>query len=227
MNKKIKAYIFDLDGTIAFTLKDLNTAMNQMLEELKFPLMTEQDILNNINCGARQFVTKCLPKSEQDNADTVELAFLRYREHYNKCYLDTTVPYPNVKEGLEYIKSRGIKLAVFSNKSSEQTIPIAEKLFPKGTFDIIMGHDGRFEHKPNPDGALYIANHLEISPKDIGFVGDSDVDMHTAINAGMHLFGVSWGYRSPELLTSLGAEKILYTLDDIKSLADYEYKDQK
>lgn len=221
MERKIKAYIFDLDGTIAYTLKDLTTAMNQMLDDLGFKRMTEQDILNNVNCGAKQFVAKCLPKSKQECEETIDLAYSKYREHYNKCYLDTTVPYPNVAEGIKYLRESGLKLAVFSNKSSEQTVPIAENLFPEGTFDIIMGHDGRFAHKPDPAGALYIADFLGLPPELIGFVGDSDVDMHTAENAGMHPFGVSWGYRSPELLKSLGAEKILYTLDDIKSLSDY------
>jgi phosphoglycolate phosphatase len=109
-------------------------------------------------------------------------------------------------------------MAVFSNKQDEMTKAICDKLFP-GVFDAVLGgRNGRFEHKPSPEGALYLAEQLGASPDEIAFVGDSDVDMKTAKNAGMHPIGVSWGFRPPELLTKLGAEYIITSLDDFKKL---------
>ena len=217
--EKCKAYIFDLDGTLAYTIDDLRTAMNRMLEELGYPLMTKQDILNTINCGARLFVKRCLPEGIREDEEKLEEAFLLYQSCYQGCYLDSTVLYPGVAEGIAYLNEKNIPLAVFSNKSTEHVVPIINKLFPKDSFKIILGHDDRFPTKPDPSGPKWIAGQFDLNPNEIGFIGDSDVDMHTAINSGMHPIGVNWGYRPPELLLELGAEAILASLDDIKALA--------
>jgi len=213
-------YIFDLDGTLAYTIGDLCAAMNGMLSSFGLRTITEEEALRNINFGARQFVRGCLPEEFRENETMVDLAFAKYAECYSRGYLNTTHLYPGVAEGAAFLKARGARLAVFSNKQDAQTKAICAKLFPGDTFDVVMGHNGAFPHKPSPDGALAIAIAFGCRPEEVAFVGDSDVDMKTALNAGMHPIGVSWGYRPTELLLSCGAERILTSLADIRKMIE-------
>ena len=211
-------FIFDLDGTLAYTLEDLCSAMNRMLRFFGLREISAEETLKNINFGARTFVRGCLPEELRENEDLVDRAYAKYSEFYAEEYIKTTTLYPYVSEGIQYLKEHGAKLAVFSNKQDVQTKAICEKLFPAGTFEIILGHNGQFPHKPSPEGALYIAELLGGKPEETVLVGDSDVDMKLAANAGIHPVGVAWGYRPKELLLQLGAEKILNSLEDFKAL---------
>lgn len=212
-------FIFDLDGTLANTLTDLKNAMNRMLRDLSFPEVDDEGVLRAINHGVVEFVRGCLPEDKKQDGELLDRALEIYQGYYKEEYLNTTHPYPEVPEALEYLKSRGVKMAVFSNKQDDMTRAICDKLFPD-VFDAVLGgRTGRFHHKPSPEGALYLAELLGSDPGEIAFVGDSDVDMHTAKNAGMHPIGVNWGFRPPELLTELGAETIICGIDDFKELA--------
>jgi phosphoglycolate phosphatase len=214
-----KYFIFDLDGTLVNTLSDLKNAMNRMLRELSFPEVDEAGVLKAINHGVVEFVKGCLPEDVRNDEELLNKALEIYQGYYTKGYLINTAPYPCIPEALEYLKSKGVKMAVFSNKQDDMTRAICDKLFP-GVFDTVLGgRTGRFHHKPSPEGALYIADVLGADPDEIAFVGDSDVDMHTAKNAGMHPIGVSWGFRPAELLTELGAETIICGIDGFKELA--------
>ena len=214
-----KYFIFDLDGTLVNTLSDLKNAMNRMLCELSFPEVDETGVLKAINHGVVEFVKGCLPEDARNDEELVNHALEIYQGYYKKGYLINTAPYPCIPEALTYLKSKGVKMAVFSNKQDDMTKAICNELFPD-TFDMVLGgRTGKFAHKPSPEGALYIAEQLGASPDEIAFVGDSDVDMHTAKNAGMHPIGVNWGFRPASLLTELGAESIITCLHDFKTLA--------
>lgn len=215
---KHKYFIFDLDGTLAYTIEDLRTAMNAMLRTYNWREVTVADTLKNINNGARVFVRGCMPEEYQNDDRLVDEAFKRYSEFYGQCYLNTTKPYPAVVEGINYLKSHGAKIGVFSNKQDAQTKAICNALFQEGIFEIVLGHSGEFPHKPSPEGALYISGILGGTPEETVIVGDSDVDMRLAANGGFHPVGVSWGYRPKELLCEFGAEMILESLDDFKKL---------
>ena len=213
-----KYFIFDLDGTLANTIKDLKNAMNYMLRELSFPEIDEAGVLRAINHGVVEFVRGCLPEDKRNNDEILDEALRIYQGYYAQNYIIDTAPYDCVPEAIAFFKENGAKMAVFSNKQDNMTKAICKVLFPN-TFDIVLGgRNGRFEHKPSPEGALFIAEQFGAKPDEIAFVGDSDVDMKTAKNAGMHPIGVSWGYRPPELLTELGAEYIITCLDDFKKL---------
>ena len=218
MYQRKKYFIFDLDGTLAYTIEDLRTAMNKTLRFFGWREITTEETLRNINFGAKKFVKGSLPREFQEDEDIVDKAYEKYSEFYSEGYLIDTHLYPFVKEGIEYLKKNGAKLAVFSNKQDTQTKAICNALFPKGTFDIVMGHSGEFPHKPSPEGALYIVSQLGGTPEETVFVGDSDVDMKTAQNAGLHPVGVSWGYRPKELLKELGAEMIIHDASDFEKL---------
>ena len=212
-------FIFDLDGTIAYTLDDLTNGINMMLDHFCLPRIDKEHALLSINNGVRKFVYRCLPDGMGDDPEFFEEALAVYKAFYKENCLVTTRPYPHVVEGLKYLKDKGAKMAVFSNKQHEGTVKIVEALFPN-TFDVVLGGQNGFAHKPEPDGAIYIAEQFGAKPSEIAFVGDSDVDMTTAKNAGMHPIGVSWGYRPPSLLTELGAERIISDLESFKALVD-------
>lgn len=214
-----KYFIFDLDGTLVNTLTDLKNGMNRMLRDLSFPEVDEAGVLKAINHGVVEFVRGCLPEDKRSDEKLLSQALAIYQGYYAEEYLKTSCPYPCVPSVLEYFKSKGVKMAVFSNKQDNMTKAICNKLFPNFFIEVLGGRTGRFEHKPSPEGALYIAEQMGASPDEVAFVGDSDVDMKTAVNAGMHPIGVSWGYRPAELLSELGAEYIITDEVSFKALA--------
>ncbi len=211
-------FIFDLDGTLANTISDITAGLNLTMLQLGFPTFGDEKTLQNINRGARELVRGCIPKRYYDDEAFVSRVLKMYTENYSKVYLQSTSLYPSVLEGIRYLRENGAMLAVYSNKQDLQVKEICAKLFPKNTFAVTLGYSGEFPHKPCPDGALYIASLFGAEPFETVIVGDSDIDMRLADNAGMHKVGVGWGYRSGELLLSCGAEMIINGFEDFKSL---------
>ncbi len=212
-------FIFDLDGTLAYTIGDLRNAMNLTFEKYGFPPVDDAKVLASINHGTREFVRKCLPEEIGQNEDFINEVIDSYLKIYDENCLVYTEPYEYVNAILSYCKENGAKMAVYSNKHDPCTKRIVEALFPN-TFDAVLGGGTQFPHKPAPDGALYIAGLLGAQPDEIAFIGDSDVDMATAKNAGMHPYGVIWGYRPAELLLEKGAEGIISDLDSFISICE-------
>jgi phosphoglycolate phosphatase len=204
----IKAIIFDLDGTLADTMPDLQTAMNNMLVRLGYRTRTRTELISAINKGAREFVRRSLPKDVSDVEFILDSALETYTDEYSRCYCDNTAAFTGIEAVLMELKSQGIKLAVLSNKQDKFVKDIISKLFDKKLFSCVMGQ-GSYPTKPNPASALAIAKELGVKPYRTLFVGDSDVDMQTAKNAGMRSMGVSWGYREAEVLREAGATYIV------------------
>lgn len=198
----IKAAIFDFDGTLANTLPDLCTSLNLMRAHFGYEPITEKKVLHAVNNATVRFIRLCLPddfdKARMDEA--VETYFAAYA----KYYLDKTAPYEGVAGLLARLRADGIRLAVMSNKDNEHVGEMTEALFP-GAFDAIWGTVEGVPVKPDPARAFMIAQDFGVKPEEVAFVGDSDVDMMTAKNAGMLPVGVSWGYRSEEVLQNAGA----------------------
>jgi phosphoglycolate phosphatase len=215
----IKAVIFDLDGTLANTMPDLQTAMNNMLSRLGYKTRTKSDLLKAINRGAREFVRRSLPKEVQDVDFILESALETYEEEYSLCYCEKTVPYNGIEALLTELHSRKIKVGVVSNKQNSFVQVILSKLFDKGLIDLGLGQ-GSMPVKPNPQSTLFCAKELNAKSHQCLYVGDSDVDMETAKNAGMKSIGVSWGYRPSECLTEAGANYIINEPSEILSIID-------
>ena len=213
-----KYFIFDLDGTLAYTIGDLRNAMNLTFEKYGFPPLDDAKVLAAINYGTREFVRKSLPEDVEQNEDFINEVIDEYLKIYDENCLVYTKPYEYVSAILGYCKENGAKMAVYSNKHDPCTKRIVATLFPN-VFDAVLGGGTEFPHKPMPDGALYIAEIFGAKPDEVAFIGDSDVDMATAINAGMHPYGVSWGYRPAELLVEKGAEGIISDLDSFIRIA--------
>jgi len=211
----IKAAIFDLDGTLADTMDDLRTAMNGMLTELGFAPRSREELLTFINRGARYFVGRSLPDGTVPdfNDPLVDRALVIYGEHYAKCCLDQTHPFDGVPEAVEELKRHGVKVGVLSNKQDAFVKETVEKLYP-GVFHAIHGQLDLPE-KPDPAPAVAVAKELGVDPKDCAFIGDSDIDIKTGINAGMLPVGVTWGYRSEECLRDAGAKVIIHKPEEL------------
>ena len=207
---KFKGIIFDLDGTVADTGEDLSNAINLMRESFGFERKSREEILKHINFGAKEFVRGCLPDEK-----VLDEALIRYKRFYAEHYLDETHLYDGIAELVESLYKNNIKLCVLSNKHEDMTKRIVSGLLDNHYFVEVLGGSERFPHKPNPDSALYLAGKMGFEPCEILYIGDSDVDMQTAINAGMFPLGVTWGYRPESVLVEAGAKKIVYSPGEI------------
>ncbi len=214
-----KYFIFDLDGTLAYTIGDLRNSMNLTFEKYGFSPIDDAKVLSSINLGTREFVRRALPDNVEQDEKFINEVIDYYLEIYDKNCLVYTEPYKYVNDILSYCKEKGAKMAVYSNKHDQCAKRIVEALFPD-VFDVVLGGGTYIPHKPAPDGAYYVAGILGAKPDEVAFIGDSDVDMETALNAGMHPFGVSWGYRPAELLLEKGAEGIITDFESFKRLAE-------
>ncbi len=210
---KIKGIIFDLDGTLANTIYDLQTGMNTMLRKNGLKECTIDELLAGINRGAREFVRSSVGPENVTSEEYLTERYKEYSEAYGQHCNEKTVLYDTVAEAVYKLKAEGYKLAVLSNKQDKYTKLIVNTLFKEGTFDVVLGHiDGGFPHKPNPASTEYLLSLLGVTKDEVLFVGDSNVDIETSINAGIYPVGVCWGYRSPEFLKECGAKKILSSM---------------
>lgn len=204
----IKAILFDLDGTLADTVDDIGQGLNCMRADLDLTPLSRQDVINNINNGAFLLVRRSLPELEPLEDEQIQEYLKVFQHYYGKCYNDKTYLYPGISENIAALKKKEVKLGVLSNKPHEFVEAIIEKLFPENTFDAVIGQ-GQFPAKPDPTSALHICSSLGYSPSECALVGDSNVDMITAKNAGLFPIGVTWGYRSAEVLKENGAQMLI------------------
>ena len=201
---KFHAVIFDLDGTLLNTLADLASAHNRVLAELGLPGHATDRYRDFIGNGARKCIERSLPE-EHRNSDLIERGLLIQKREYARNWHEQTRPYQGVEVLLERLRHKGVNLAVLSNKDDSFPQQCLAFFFPHKTFDIIQGFTEEIPPKPNPKGALILADHLKLAPREILFVGDSEVDMETAVAAGMYPAGALWGFRSERKLLSAGA----------------------
>ena len=199
--------IFDLDGTLAYTIDDICTAVNGMLTRLGYKNRTKAEVLKFINNGARELVRRALPKNVQDAELIIDTALEVYGEEYAKCYAEKTVAYDGVDDALWALKKKGYKLAVLSNKQDKFVKDIIAKLFDKKLFVSVMGN-GHLPPKPDPAVVYATCKAAGAKTSTAILIGDSDVDIKTAKNAGIKSIGVSWGYREVGVLNAEGADYI-------------------
>lgn len=216
--RQVKNFIFDLDGTIADTLPDLTSSMNSMLTHFGLENVSPDKVRANLGRGSLNVIRAVLPAERAADETFLKEAHRYYYNEYLNNYLNETKPYPCALEGLELMKKKGAKIAVLSNKDTAMVKGICEKLFPSGLFDAVYGFDGRYSHKPDPSSSLAIAAEFGAPACEFAFVGDSEVDMQTAGNAGMQKVGVNWGFRNVPLLLDNGAIKILYSSKDFEEM---------
>ena len=191
--------LFDLDGTLLNTLGDLADAINFAVRTLGFPEKTDAEVLESIGNGLRRAVIKVLPEGQSDATIDAGLALLR--EQYKKCYMARTYPYPGVLELLNALRERGFRIGILSNKAEEFTSGLVKKHF-SGLADAAAGERPGVPLKPAPDAVRAILSEIGGDPGRCVYVGDSEVDIATAGNAGIPCVLVSWGFRSRDVLVN-------------------------
>ena len=221
----LKLCIFDLDGTTFDTQPDLMNAMNGAIEKYGYPPCSVEAFRDAVSGGFQQTLRKLLPK-DFDREDIFPDICETFRSSYAEHYMDNTYPYEGVEEALRTLRGMGIRLAVFSNKIHERTVDICNRLLPDIKFDYILGARDGQPLKPDPAMALYICRTLGAAPSETLFIGDSDVDVETAKNAGIRCIGCSWGYWDKSVLEQAGADVIIDRPDQlvpsIKKLGGYD-----
>jgi len=219
----IEAVLFDLDGTLLDTLDDIADSANTVLGRRGYATHAVDDYRFLVGDGVVKLIERSLP-ADAMSEELVERCVHEMREEYGHRWNAKTRPYDGVTEMLDGVVERGAKLAVLSNKPHGFTVMCVEGLLAGWSFDAVAGQGhgrGRgFPHKPDPAGALELARRMGVGPEGIVFLGDSGVDMQTAVNAGMYPAGATWGFRPREELTGAGARELLDRPEDLLALMD-------
>ena len=201
-------YIFDLDGTLLDTLGDLAASVNYALRTHGMPEHSVDDVRRFVGNGVRKLMERAVP----DGADNprFDAAFATFRQHYMAHPLDTTRPYEGIPEALEALKARGCHLVVVSNKMMVATQELCRHFFPD-TIEVAIGEDeaAGIRRKPAPDTVFAALKALGVGKENAVYVGDSDVDIQTACNAGLPCISVLWGFRDRDFLISHGAQTFI------------------
>jgi len=205
---KRQAVIFDLDGTLLDTLEDLADSGNHTLTRFGLPTHPVDAYRYFIGDGVGMLICRMLPESRYDE-ETIGQITATYREEYGRRWKEKTRPYDGIGELLGILKAARIKMAVLSNKPHELTKKCVGEFFSRWTFDVAMGQREGIARKPDPAGALLIAQQWGLAPSEIVYVGDTATDMETAVAAGMYPCGVLWGFRPAEELRSSGAKVLI------------------
>ena len=201
-----QAVLFDLDGTLTNTLEDIAFAMNRALRLHGLPEYPVDAYRYLVGNGAKVLAQRAVGE-HQEMAETVQQT---YQAYYQEHSLVRTGPYDGIPELLEELQRRGVKLCVFSNKPDEDACRVVEYVFPQVDFAVVRGQMEGVPVKPDPAGALAAAKAAGVEPEEFLYLGDTDVDMRCARNAGMHPIGVTWGFRTAEELLAAGAERLIY-----------------
>ena len=207
-------YIFDLDGTLLDTLGDLAASVNYALRTHGMPEHSVDDVRRFVGNGVRKLMERAVP----DGADNprFDAAFATFRQHYMAHSLDTTRPYEGIPETLAALKARGCHLAVVSNKMMAATQALCHHFFPD-TIEVAIGEDeaAGIRRKPAPDTVFAALKALGVGKENAVYVGDSDVDIQTACNAGLPCISVLWGFRDRDFLLQNGAETFISTPSEL------------
>lgn len=205
----IKAVLFDLDGTLANSLKDLADAVNYALSVDNYPLHEVEEFKMFVGDGIAKMIERALPDGYKD-AETVAAVQKNFLKYYSVHYADNTASYDGVDELLCELKAMGLIIAVVTNKAQEMADLVVKKLYGD-TFEKVFGKREGVPAKPDPTLALIAMEELGVKPCECVFLGDSGMDVLTAVNSGALPVGELWGFRGREELLENGAKYIIET----------------
>lgn len=204
--EEVKAVIFDMDGTLLNTLEDLADALNMALKMNNLPLRSLDEVRRFVGNGIRNLVIRAVPEGVAN--PIFEKTYQDFKEYYDEHCKDKTDAYPGIRMLLTELKNRGIAMAIVSNKIDSAVKKLNEQYFSE-YIQVAIGEKIGIARKPAPDTALEALKELGIDRKNAIYVGDSDVDIETAKNAGMNCVSITWGFRDAEFLKEHGASTII------------------
>ncbi len=205
---RIQAAIFDLDGTLLDTIGDIADSMNRVLEEHGLPTHSIDAYKLFVGDGIRELVRRSLPENSR-TAVGIDRMVEAMSAEYDLRWRMKTRMYPGIDAMLEMLVAKGIRLAIVSNKPDSFTRVMVDALLGAWPFEHVIGAEGRFPKKPAPDAALFVAGTMGIAPSRCIYLGDTSIDMITAVRARMTAIGVTWGFRTPDELIESGAEFLI------------------
>ena len=203
-----KLVIFDLDGTLLDTIADLADAANYALKQLGYPTHPVDTIRTFVGNGINKLLERSLPEQELNEANLMQMRsyFIPYYDAHNA---DLSTPYPDIISLLETLQAKGLMLAVASNKYQEATEKLIQHYFPTIRFVEVLGQREGIAVKPDPSIVFDILKKANVTKEEVLYVGDSGVDMQTAINASVDAVGVAWGFRPRTELESFCPKGII------------------
>lgn len=196
--------IFDMDGTILDTLEDLRDAVNVMMRREGLEEVTLDKVRRSVGNGVQVLVEQVLGREYPNFED----AYAFFRSYYAEHNQNKTGPYAGILDLMEALRQRGVTMAVVSNKPHEAVLPLSRQFF--GDYmTLSMGEQAGIRRKPYPDMVWAVIEQLGRKKEECVYVGDSEVDVATAQNAGLDCIGVSWGFRDREVLEQLKPKAII------------------
>ena len=212
---KYQAVLFDMDGTVLDTLDDLCDSINHSLAEFSLPQVSREHVRQCLGNGAAFLVSHSIPAGSSPELEADVLAF--YKPWYDAHCLIKTAPYEGILPMMQSLKEHGLRLAIISNKPDRAVQELSEAFFP-GLLELSVGESPSVRRKPAPDTVLKAASQIGLSVDQCVYVGDSEVDLQTARNAGMDCVSVTWGFRDEAQLIEAGACVLVRTPEELKSL---------
>ena len=211
----IRAVIFDLDGTVLNTLDTITYYVNDTLEKLGRPTLTRDDCRRMVGNGARLLLERALAATGGLTPALYNEASALYNGAYNDAPLYLTAPYPGILSLLRALRERGVRVGILSNKPEGATVPLVRQVLGD-LVDVVHGGREGIPLKPDPAACLAMAEELGVTPAELLYVGDSEVDIHTGNAArAACTVGVLWGFRDRETLIAAGAEHLVSTPEEI------------
>ena len=203
-----KTVLFDLDGTLLNTLGDLTASTNAAMEKMGFATHTLDDVRRFVGNGIGLLIARSIPggKENPKYEETLQV----FREHYGAHCLDTTQPYPGVMEMLHQLQANGVKMGILSNKADFAVKSLCQRFFGP-LVPVAVGERPGVRRKPAPDAVLACMEELKSDAAHTVYVGDSDVDIETARNAGLRCLSFTWGFRDRAFLLEHGATTLVDT----------------
>ena len=207
--RDIKLLILDFDGTIADTFGTIFDAVVLTLDEYGYPRRTREEVRMAIGHSSLYLMKKCMPDALSSDEELLDRVHESYKKHYANTCVTCTEGYDGMVESLIALREKGYTLAVLSNKLDLFIQDMVKAVLPDGLVSMAMGKKEEFPTKPDPAAPLWMTAQLGFSPEETAFIGDSEVDVQTGLNAGMLAVGCAWGYRPRQLLVNADAHAVL------------------
>ena len=218
---KKTSLIFDLDGTLLDTIGDLTDSTNYALEKFGFPQRTTEEVRSFVGNGLKMLIFRALPAGTDDA--TIEAVLRQMKMHYTENYHNKTVPYSGIPELLTRLHEDGYPMAIVSNKA-DSVVSLLRTLYFDGLIPVAVGETEQISRKPAPDMVWEGLRRLGTQRDSAVYIGDSEVDIRTADNAGLPCLSVSWGFRTAQQLQAAGARQIAHSLQELYTVISSRYE---